>query len=169
VSTEQLPASQPLTYSAQLPGTGLQMARIEKLGELLLAKCENLFYVTLHKDLLYDPTPKNGVTNSIAAKSTFTAFFKTVFMNPTPIRTLDLFINKPEWRLPDGYPGSPPHWNPVNPHPVVDECPNPHFNVTRRENFKVEPRWSHRSQVFGIGEKWKNDRWGRWKPKLRGE
>jgi hypothetical protein len=145
------------------------MARIENLGELRLAKSEDLSYVTLHENLLYYPTSQNGIANSIGAKSTFTALFETVFVNPPPIRTFDLFVDKPVWRFPGGYPCPPPDGNPVNPNPVVDECPNPHLNMTRRENFKMEPRRCHRSQVFGIGEKWENLRWRRREPKLRGE
>jgi hypothetical protein len=145
------------------------MARIKKLGELGLAKRENLSYITLDKDSLYNPTPENGIANSIGAKRAFTALFKAVFMNPPPIRTLDLFVDEPEWRFPEGYPCSPPHGNAVNLNPVVDQCPDSHLNVTRRENFKVKPGRSHRSQVFGVGEKWKYLRWGRREPKLRGE
>jgi hypothetical protein len=168
VSTEQL-SPPTLAYPAQLPGTGLQMAGIENLSELRLAKGENLFYVTLHKDLLYYPTPQNGIANSIGAKGTLSALFKTVFVNPPPIRTLDLFVDKPVGRFPEGYPCPPSHGNPVNPDPVVDGCPNSHLNVTRHKNFEMEPRWCHRPQVFGIGEKWKNLRWGRREPKVRGE
>ena len=145
------------------------MARIENLGELRLAKSEDLSYVTLHENLLYYPTSQNGIANSIGAKSTFTALFETVFVNPPPIRTFDLFVDKPVWRFPDGYLCLPSHRNPVNPDPVVDECPNPHFNVTRRENFEMEPRGCHRSQVFGVGEKGENLRRGRREPKFRGE
>ena len=79
------------------------MARIENLGELRLAKSEDLSYVTLHKKLLYYPTSQNGIANSIGAKGTFTALFETVFVNPPPIGTLDLFVDKPVWRFPDGY------------------------------------------------------------------
>ena len=107
-----------------LPGTGLQMAGIKKFGQLRLAKCENLSYITLHKESLYDPAPQNGIANSIGAKGAFITLLKTVFMNPPPIRTLDLLVDKPEWRFPDGNPCSPAHGNAVNPNPVVDECPN---------------------------------------------
>jgi hypothetical protein len=161
------PSGKPrLRRSFALP---VQMARIKKLGQLGLAKRENLSYITLHKDSLYYPASQNGIANSIGAKGALTALFKAVFMYPSPIWTLDLFVDEPEWRFPDADPCSPLHGNAVNSNPVVDQCPDLHLNVTRRENFKMQPWRSHRSQVFGIGEKWKNLRWGRREPKLRGE
>jgi hypothetical protein len=74
--------------------------RSEKLGQFRRAKDKNPFHIAFHEELSHDWLTQNGISNSIVTESTLTAFFKTVFMNPAPIRILDLFVDKSERRFP---------------------------------------------------------------------
>ena len=81
----------------------VRLSRSEKLGQFRRTKGKNPFYIALHEKSLHDWPTRDGISNSILTESTLTALVKTVFMNPTPIRTLDLFVDKSERRFPGRY------------------------------------------------------------------
>ena len=126
------------------------MLRAEKLAELFCTKGKNLFYVPFHEKTIEDPTTKDRISHLIVAERTFTAFLKTMLVNPLLVRTLNLFVHKSKWRVPSRNPCFPAHGYPVQNNAVLNDCSYLHLNLARCDNLKMQPWRSDAPQISSV-------------------
>ena len=86
-----------------------------------------------------EPIERNSVPHIVAHKRASVSPFKLMRMDPTPVRTADLFIHKMVWRFPRGDFAAPPNWKTADAQPVIDDCANVHFGRLARDRPKTQP------------------------------
>jgi hypothetical protein len=139
----------------------------EKLGELGRAERENAFDVGFDEESSDQWTTEDGISHLIGTEGAGTAFCETMFMNPTLVRTFDLFIHESEGRFPGRDLGFPSQWYAVKADSIVDQCPDAHLDLARRDDLEAQPRWCDGSEIFSVRKKGENFCGGPGKPKLR--
>ena len=83
-------------------------------------------------------------------------FFKTVVMDPDPVRPLQLFVNKLQRRIPLHNSSFPTHRKAVQLDPIINQCSLLHGEGRLRQNAKIKRCRSESGQVAGIREKQKD-------------
>jgi hypothetical protein len=101
---------------------------------------------------MQEPIERNSVPHMVAHKRASVSRFEFVFMDPTPVRTADLFIHKPVWRFPRREFAAPPSRKTADAQPVIDNCANVHFNRLACDGPKTQP-WRRNGIEIGCVRK----------------
>ena len=75
-----------------------------------ISKLEDRPDVSAHEQEIRKPTERSGILHVIANDRSPVALLKGVLVFPIALGAFGLFIDKSEWRLPDGDHGPPTHW-----------------------------------------------------------
>ena len=82
---------------------------------------ENTFDITGNHEPPNQSSSGHGVFDSIGHRRLAMPFGKDVLMSPELVRSTYLLVDEPEWRLPNGDPGSPLHRNTAPVKSIVDD------------------------------------------------
>lgn len=114
---------------------------------------ENPFDIFAHKQSLNQPTTRSGILDKVSRERASISLFESMFVNPAPVRTAALFVDKPNGRLPNRDFRSPSNWKSPHSQSIINDCAWLHDDRTRRGDAKFQPIRRYQLEVLCISEK----------------
>lgn len=122
-----------LAVTCQMPGSGGPKA----LGQFYRAILENFFDVRSYQPAMDEEIKRHGVTDMVPRQGAAVLRLKGVFVNPLPVRTVELFVHKTIRRLPDIDAGAPAYRDAAYSEFIINQRAFAHAHGHRRKDLKI--------------------------------
>src|SRR3954447_22553079 len=108
------------------------------------AIAENSLHIGSHQQGMREPIECYRVLHAIADQRAAVAFYKSVLVNPKPIRAADLLVDEAHRWFPCGNLRTPTHRETVDAQLVLEHRAAMHLNRAGRDGAEIQPRRRNR-------------------------